>query len=171
MKKRPDKAEYAPYYQNYIDLVKANDIIKTLESQVLAFQAFVTSIPEEKESFAYAPGKWTIKEVIGHIIDTERIMGYRALRIGRGDETPLPGFDENLYVSNAKSSGRTLYDLAHEFSLVRTSNVALFKTFDSTVMDRKGIANNNPLSVRACLYVIAGHELHHINVIKSRYLD
>ncbi len=127
-------------------------------------------VPVEKEEYRYAEGKWTVKEVLGHICDTERILGYRALCIARGEQKELPGFDENHYVSNGYFNKRSLYDLAHEFSIVRESNIALFKSFDENILDKKGTANKNIMSVRSILFMIAGHEKHHINVIKERYL-
>jgi len=123
----PQQNEYPALYQNYIDLVKGNNILKTLKNQVLDIQALISQIPEEKESYAYAAGKWTIKEVLGHIIDTERVLGYRAMRFARKDKTPLPSFDENLYIENGNFDKQTLYSLAHEFAIVREANLAMFK--------------------------------------------
>ena len=169
--RRPDKNEYPVYFQNYVDKVVGDDIIKALKDQVIDIQAIISEIPEEKESFAYAEGKWTIKQVIGHIIDTERILGYRAMRFERKDTTPLPGFDENLFVANAAFNKQTLYSLAHEFAIVREANVSLFQTFDEEAYSQMGIANGNNVSVRSILYMIAGHATHHLGVIKSKYLQ
>jgi hypothetical protein len=165
----PEKTEYAPYYESYIGHVKG-DVIRMLGDQILIMQNILSDIPEEKEDFTYAEGKWTLKEVIGHIIDTERIMACRALRIARNDSTPLPGFDQDTYVSNGDFNKRTLYDLAHEFGVVRESNIILFKSFDEAALKRKGIANEKEISVRALISIIAGHTIHHLNVIKSKYL-
>jgi uncharacterized protein YijF (DUF1287 family) len=167
---RPQPNEYSENYKKYIDLVKGDNIIKALANQVIDVQAIISEIPEEKEDFAYAPGKWTIKEVLGHIIDTERIFAYRALRFARKDTTPLPGFDENEYVKHANFQKQTLYNLAHEFGIVREANLALWKQFDEEVMTRIGTANNKDMSVRAVLYAVAGHASHHLNVIKIKYL-
>ena len=168
--KRPQTNEYPVYFQKYIDLIKSDNIIKVFDEQVMDIQELISGILEEKENYAYAAGKWTPKEIIGHIIDTERIMAYRALSIARKDKTNLPGFDENLYVANAHFSKRTLYDLGHEFALVRESNIALFKCFDKETLAEMGNANGNAISVNAILFMIAGHAEHHINVIKTRYL-
>ncbi|MCC6691436.1 MAG: DinB family protein [Bacteroidia bacterium] len=167
---RPKPNEYPTYFETYIKLVKEEDALKTLDAGILNMQVLLSDIPEEKENFAYATNKWTVKEVIGHIIDTERIMTYRALRFARGDGQELPGFDENSYVKNAHFDKRTLIDMAHEFSQMRQSNIALFKSFDEEALNRKGIANKNLVSVRALAFIIPGHQLHHMSVIKERYL-
>ena len=168
--KRPQVNEHPAYYTHYIGLVKGDNILKQLEDQVIDIQAIISEIPEEKESYAYAPGKWTIKELLGHIIDTERIMAYRALRFARKDKTALPGFDENEYVVNSDYNKRTLYDIAHEFAIVRESNLALFKHFNEEALDQRGTANNNEATVRAILFMIVGHANHHLDVLKTKYL-
>jgi len=168
--KRPQESEHPVYYKHYIGLVQGDNILKQLENQVLDVQALISGIPEEKESFAYAPGKWTIKEVLGHIIDTERILAYRALRFARKDSTELQGFDENAYVANSDYNKRTIYDIAHEFGIVRESNIVLFKHFNEEALNQIGTANNNNASVRSILFMIAGHATHHLNVIKTKYL-
>jgi hypothetical protein len=167
---RPQENEYAEHYKKYIDLVKGNNIIKALSDQVIDVQAIISEIPEDKEDYAYADGKWTIKEVIGHIIDTERIFAYRALRFARKDKTPLSGFDENTYIKNSNFHKQTLYNLAHEFAIVREANLALWKQFDEETMAQIGNANSKDMSVRAVLYTVAGHTAHHLNVIKLKYL-
>lgn len=167
---RPKSSEHPPYYDYYIKLIQEENILKALTNQVIGIPAMISQIPEEKEDYAYAPGKWTIKEVLGHIIDTERILAYRALRFARKDKTPLLGFDENSFVANANFNKRTLYDLAHEFAIVRNSNLVLFKHFDATALGQIGIANGKEVSVRAILYMIAGHAAHHMNVIQTKYL-
>jgi hypothetical protein len=165
---RPKEGEYAKYYENYIN--KAGDkIFKILESQVLDVRALMSEVPFEKENYSYAPGKWTLKEVLGHINDSERIMGYRALCIARGEKNKLPGFDENAYVGNTDYSKRSLNDLAHEFGVIRDSNIILFNSFIEKDLNRKGIANENEISVRALIYVIAGHVNHHLDIIRERY--
>ena len=168
--KRPLPNEYPSFYKNYVDNVKTDNIIKELRDQVIDIQAIISEIPEEKEDFAYAPGKWTIKEIIGHIIDTERVLGYRAMRFARKDKTPLPGYDENHYVANANFNKQTLYSLGHEFAIVREANLALFKTWDEEALSQFGVANGLDVSVRALLFMIAGHATHHMGVIKERYL-
>ena len=168
--KRPKPDEYPSFYQNYVDNVKTNNIIKELTDQVLNIQAIISQIPEDKENYRYAEGKWSIKEIIGHIIDTERVLGYRAMRFARKDKTPLPGYDENWFVANANFQKQTLYSLGHEFAIVREANLALFKVWDEEAMSQMGVANNLDVSVRAILFMIAGHATHHINVIKTKYL-
>ncbi len=168
--RRPEPNEYAPYYQRYIDLVKGDNPIKALENQIIAMQAFLSEIPEDKENYRYAEGKWSIKEIIGHLIDTERIFGYRALSFARKEKTPLPGFEENDYVAAANFEKRSFYNLVHEYNLVRESHLALFKSFDEQALSQVGNANGNDMSVRAIIFSIAGHELHHLQVIRERYL-
>lgn len=168
--RRPEPNEYAEHYKKYIDLVKGDNIIKALSDQVIDVQAIISEIPEEKENFAYAEGKWTIKEVLGHIIDTERIFAYRTLRFARKDKTPLPGFDENLFVQHSHFQKQTLYNLGHEFAIVREANLALWKQFDEQALNEIGNANGKDMSVRAILYSVAGHTSHHLNVIKLKYL-
>lgn len=165
------KTEYPEVFANYIGLVKGNNPIITLEEQIIGMQQLIGDIPEEMEDFAYAPGKWTIKEVLGHVVDTERIFGYRALRFARNDNVVLPGFDEKKYVSNGNFRKRTLYSLAHEFGLVRESNIALFKSLSDEDFEKKGIANNNEITVKALCYIIAGHWQHHHKIIQQKYLN
>ena len=169
--RRPLPNEFPLEYQGYIDLVKTDNILKTLRDQVLNIQATISTIPEVMEDFAYAPGKWTIKEVLGHIIDAERVQGYRAMRYARKDKTELPGYDENMFVANANFNKQTLYGLAHEFAIVREANLALFKVWDEEALDQIGRGNNLDCSVRAILFMIAGHATHHMNVIKEKYLN
>jgi hypothetical protein len=168
--KRPKPKEYPSFYKNYVDLVKTDNIIKELGDQILEIQAIISEIPEEKENYAYAEGKWTIKEIIGHIIDTERVLGYRAMRFARKDKTPLPGYDENFYVAHANFKKQTLYGLGHEFAIVREANLALFKVWDEEALSQMGNANKLDVSVRAILFMIAGHATHHLNVVKTKYL-
>lgn len=165
----PQPGEFSKYHETYISLIKG-DVTKELEKQILQMQSIISNIPVEKENYRYAEGKWTIKEVLGHIIDTERIMAYRMLGIARNDKTRFPGFDENTYVANANFSDRSLYDLAHEFGIVRDSNLILIKSFNEDTLKRKGISNEVEVSVRALVYIIAGHVTHHLKVIKERYL-
>ena len=168
--KRPLPSEYPAYYQKYIDLIASDDILKVLDAQIIQMLELISRISEEKENYRYAEGKWTPKEVLGHIIDTERIMAYRALRFARKDKTPLSGFDENNYVEHANFDKISIYDLAHSFGVVRESNIALFKHFDESALNQIGNANGNDVSVRAMLFMIAGHTAHHINIIKAKYL-
>ncbi|MEO5643586.1 MAG: DinB family protein [Bacteroidia bacterium] len=166
----PSTGSYAPYYETYISKLKGQDPIRVLESLVLDFKALLSEVPDEMEEFRYAEGKWTVKEVVGHIIDTERIMSTRALCIARGEKQSLPGFDENEYVAAANFNKRNLYEFSREFGFVRESTLWLFKSLSEEDLDRKGTANNNPVTARALLYVIAGHNLHHMEVLKEKYL-
>lgn len=159
-----------PYYDSNIDLVRDKDILFTLEEQMNFTYAFLLTISEEKGDYAYAPGKWTIKEIVGHLIDAERVFAYRALRFARNDKTDLPGFEENDYVKNADFTSRSLADLAEELLILRKTNMYLFNSFDEETMSRTGTANGGEISVEAILYVIAGHQKHHMKVINDRYL-
>ena len=166
---RPQQGDYNPYFDNYISLVKGENILAALESNYKITQQFLKSIPEEKGDYSYADGKWSVKQVIIHITDTERVFAYRALSIARGDNTALPGYDENVWADNCAAEKRTLADVVEEFLSVRQSIIHLVKSFDDELLSRKGIANNNSASVIALAFVIAGHELHHLNVLKERY--
>lgn len=166
---RPTAEEFNPYFGPYISQVEGN-VLNELKEQAEQFPTFIRSIPKAKENYAYAPGKWTIKELIGHIIDTERIMAYRALRFARNDDQNLPGFDENEYVKHSHYSERSLESLAEEFTLVRKANLFLFESFNEEELVRRGLANNNEVSVRALVFIIAGHLNHHQQVLKERYL-
>ena len=167
---RPQDDEYIPYYGKYIGLVPDGDLVDTLRTQIRETLSLLRAIPEDRASYRYAPGKWSIKEVVGHLADVERIMTYRALRIARADATPLPGFDENAYVPAANFEARSLGSLAHELAEVRRATVAFFETLEPTVAARRGSANNNEISVRALAYIVAGHERHHVKILRERYL-
>jgi hypothetical protein len=166
---RPATGEYLPYYHKYIALVPEGDVVDMLRSQIGDTLALLGSIDEARGSYRYAPGKWSIKEVVGHMADVERVMAYRALRIARGDATPLPGFDENAYVPAANFDARPLASLAHEFHHVRASTVAFLETLDPTAAARRGTANNAEVSARALAFIIAGHERHHVGLLRERY--
>ncbi|CAM3931200.1 DinB family protein [Flavobacterium cucumis] len=162
--------EYAAYQMNYIRLVPEEDIVKGLISQKEEMLHFFTSIPTFKQEYRYAPNKWTIKDIILHLIDAERIFAYRALRIARNDATPLPGFDENDYVINAKANERDFESLLHEYSAVRNATISLFEHFTELELKKLGNASHSSVSVRGIGYCILGHELHHKNIIVERYL-
>jgi hypothetical protein len=167
---RPGRDEYAPYYDKYVSLVPAGDIVGTLERQLADTLALLRSIPEDRANSAYEPGKWSVKEVIGHVSDTERVFSHRALRFGRGDRTPLPGYEQDDYVRAAGFGARTLSSIADEFARVRAATAALFRSFDEEAWARRGTANDNEVSVRALAHILAGHELHHIKILRERYL-
>ena len=168
---RPDATEYAPYYERYISLVKDGDILASLSQQMDETLTLLGSISEEQANFRYAPDKWSIKELVGHLIDTERIFSYRALRFARNDKTPLPGFDQDDYIRGASFDDYSLADLASEFEHVRRAGLSLFKHLDREAWKRRGAANDSEVSVRALAYIIAGHELHHMGILRSRYLQ
>jgi uncharacterized damage-inducible protein DinB len=164
------ETEYAEFYANYIKLAGAKDLISGITSSFENTLSFLKSIPEEKLEYSYQEGKWTIKDVIQHIIDTERIFAYRALRFARKDKTPLPAFDENSYALKANGVKRTREDLLNEYQAVREATLLLFKSMDKEMLMQIGIASNVNMSVRAIGFVTIGHEKHHCQVIKSRYL-
>ena len=167
---RPDATEYSPYFGRYIALVPDGDLLETLARQLDETAWLLRGVTERGGDFRYADGKWSIKEVVGHLADTERIFAYRALRFARGDGTPLPGFDENLFVANARFTERTLADLMAELRAVRAATIALFSGLAPDELERRGVANGQPMSVRAAAYNIAGHERHHVAILRERYL-
>ncbi len=167
---RPEATEYAPYYAGYVGHVPTGDVVETLSTQHDGSIELLRSIGEEKSLSRYAPGKWSIREVVGHLIDAERIFTYRALRFARADETALASFDENSYIANASFDDRSLASLCDEFEAVRRASVLLFASLNGTEWMRRGIASNNAMSVRALAWVTAGHELHHVGILRSRYL-
>jgi uncharacterized damage-inducible protein DinB len=168
---KPAAGEYAPYYGTYIGQVQPDNLMEALQIHTEKFTAFIGSIPEAKADYAYAEGKWTVKEVLLHIIDAERIFAYRALRFARNDNTELPGFDEDKYVPQSNARSRTLTSLAVEFAAVRQATLTLFNSFDDPAFMRMGIASNNLMSVRALGFVIIGHAEHHRLVMEERYFD
>lgn len=162
--------EYNPYYQPYIDEVSDLELLQVLEYNQDSLISFIKSIPEDKLHYRYADGKWTIKEIILHLIDTERVFAYRALCIARNDKSQLPGFDQDAFVVYSNANDRTIDSLLLEYQDVRKATLSLFATFDDKTLATKGTANNNVLSVRAAAFIIAGHEKHHLQIIKDRYL-
>jgi hypothetical protein len=166
---RPEPGEYAAFYEKYIAMVLGNDIVPILEAQRLQMAQLLAARTERDGNFRYAPDKWSVKEVIGHLADSERIFAYRALRIARQDQTPLSGFEQDDYVRSGAFGERTLADLAEEFAHVRSATVALFRPLREEAWSRRGVANKNEVSVRALAFIIAGHELHHREILKERY--
>jgi len=167
---RPQASEYAAYYEKYISRVPDGDVVGTLRTQLEETLSLIRGIPESRGDFRYAEGKWSIKELIGHVIDSERVFTYRALRFGRGDTTPLSGFEQDDFVRGADFSKRSLRDLADEYEHVRRATISLFSSFEGSVWDRRGAANNNEVSVRGLAFITAGHERHHVEILKTRYL-
>ena len=167
---RPNESEYAPYYQSYVDQVSENDILHLLRAEVDELDVLLGQLPAEKETYAYAEGKWTIREIIGHLIDGERVFGYRALCIARGEKQNLPGFDQDDYMLTAPYKHIELEDLLSELRLVRLSNLAMFRSLDEEAWNRLGSANGNEITVRALAFIMGGHLRHHMNVLRERYL-
>ena len=167
---RPQPAEYAPYYDRYISLIQGNDILAALDEQRRQMLLLLSGRTEPDGDLRYAPEKWSLKEVLGHINDTERIMSYRALRISRGDATPIAGFEQDDYVRNSPLGRRPLADLIEDYIAVRRATVSLFRNLDEPAWTRRGVASNNEVTVRALAYIIAGHELHHRRIIEEKYL-
>jgi len=168
---RPKAEEYAPYFDRYISLVRDEDILATLQKQWSETAVLLKSLNEKDGEFRYGPDKWSVKEVVGHMNDTERIFAYRALRISRGDKTPLAGFEQDDYVRGGGFDKRTLADIAEEFDAIRKSTMILFRGLEKDAWTRQGIANNGDLSVRALAYMIAGHELHHRRILQEKYFS
>ncbi|MGH7620384.1 MAG: DinB family protein [Gemmatimonadaceae bacterium] len=168
---RPQANEHADFYLQYVSKVPDGDLLSLLREQSADTVRLLQDLTPDQANYAYAPGKWTIKEVVGHIGDAERIFAYRALRIARNDPTPLSSFDENTYVANANFGARALSDLLDELQVVRASTIHLAKSWDAETLARVGTASGKPVSVRALLYIIAGHERHHAALFRERYLS
>tara|TARA_B110000046_G_scaffold177400_1_gene204115 strand:+ start:2547 stop:3098 length:552 start_codon:yes stop_codon:yes gene_type:complete len=166
------KNEYTPYFEQYLQLVskEGKSIIEYLIDSQKNFESLLRNLPIEKHNFSYAEGKWTMKELIQHIIDTERIFSYRALCFARNDTTSLPGFDQDIFVENDNANDRDYYDLLDEMAVLRKSSVQLYKSFSDEALLRIGVASDNRMSVRALGYLFSGHQIHHLNIVKERYL-
>lgn len=167
---RPQPAEYDPYYQKYIGLVPEDEIVPALEAQIDELKKIFAGVPEEQGTFAYDDGKWTVKEVISHLIDGERIFAYRAFRIARGDRTPIEGFEQEGYIENAHANRRSFAELLNEFKLLREANLLFFKNLEMGDWVRTGIANNVEISVRSLAWIMVGHIRHHTAILRERYL-
>lgn len=165
---RPGADEHAAYFGKYVEKVPEGNLMAMLRDQIAETAAMLRR-SRDRADFAYAPGKWTVKQVVGHLADVERVMSYRALSIARNDQTPLPGFDENAWVDNAGFASRTLDDLLEELEVVRAATVQFGSHLDADELARRGTANGNPMSVRALFYIIAGHERHHVALFRERY--
>jgi hypothetical protein len=169
MDTRPASHEYAPFFAGYVSLVPEAEVLPVLERQLGEMAALAAAVPPARETFAYAPGKWSIREIFGHLADAERVFGYRAFCIERGDETPLPAFDENEYAARSDAAGRPLADLLAEFKLVRQANLVFLRRVDQAGWQRLGTASGKTISVRALGCIMAGHVRHHVGVLASRY--
>lgn len=170
MKTSPDPATLPAFYQGYVAHVSNQNLLEALRSCIRHTDSLIRSIPESKGEYRYDPGKWSIKELLCHLLDAERIFAYRALRFARNDQTELPGFDEQAFAPNANAHSRTLNQLADEFKRLRDTSIDLFESFTPEMLARAGKANNNLISVINLGYVIAGHEVHHRNILIERYL-
>lgn len=167
---RPAQGEFLPYYERYIALVPDGDVLATLETQMSDTQALLRGLPASTSTYRYAPDKWSVNEVVGHVIDAERIFAARALRFARNDATALPGFEQDDYVRNSNANAYPLAELAAELDHVRRSTLFLFRHLDEPAWLRRGVASNAEVTVRALAYIIAGHELHHREILHTRYL-
>lgn len=168
--RRPHANEYGPYYNTYINKVKNDDFIEELKSGKNNTIDFLKNLPAEKWDYKYGPDKWTIKEVMAHIIDTERVFAYRAMCISRKDKTPFPGFNENDYAPNSNANNRTADSLIKEYAAVRDASVSLFENLNDEMLGQIGTASGMPAAPIAIGFIIAGHEIHHVGIIKERYL-
>lgn len=166
---RPEPGEYAPYYDRYISLVPGTDILGTLNAQRRQMLLLLSGHDDSDGNFRYAPDKWSVKEVLGHVCDTERIFAYRALRIARADRTPIEGFEQDDYIRNSSFASRPLPEIIEDYIAVRRATLTLFRNLDEQAWMRRGIANNNEISVRALAYITAGHELHHRRILEEKY--
>ena len=169
MNARPEKDEYAEFYETYVSMVTETDIISALQNQPEDLKSLLAEVSAEKENFRYAAGKWSIRELLGHVIDGERVFSYRALRISRDDATPLAGFEENFYVANSNFPNIRLADLIEEFTLLRQSNILFFKGLTGEMWEKTGTASDAKVSVSALAFMMVGHVRHHANILRERY--
>lgn len=167
---RPGPGEYFEYYDRYVSIVPPGDILDILRNQHASILDVVAGINRDKSEYRYAPAKWSVKEVFGHVVDVEWIFTYRALRIARGDKTPMAGMEQDEFMAGANFADRELVDLADEFRHLRAADVKLFESFDDEILDRVGTASGRSFTVRSILYIIAGHAQHHVDVLKKKYL-
>lgn len=167
---KPKQGEYPPYFETYYSRIPEGNIFDTLMKANMDTIDLITSVDGETLEFRYAEGKWNIPEIIQHIMDSERIFAYRALRIARGDKSENPGYDENVFAANSHASSRNVMDMVREFSLLRASTIELFKSFTEEALNEQGFANGYQVTPAALIYAIAGHEIHHLRVIEERYL-
>jgi len=166
---RPSQAEFAPFYVGYVSLVPEADVIQVLEGQAADVRLQTRAFIPAREQFRYAEGKWSVREVLGHMTDAERVFGFRAFCFSRGDENPLPGFDENDYVARAGFDRRSLADLVQEFGQLREANLTILRRLDDEAWRRMGTASGKLVSVRALAYIMAGHVRHHLHILSTRY--
>ncbi|MQA91479.1 MAG: DUF664 domain-containing protein [Gemmatimonas sp.] len=165
----PEEGEYASFYGTYVDQVRTGNLLERLRHQGQRVDDAVSATTEEESLRSYAPGKWTVRQVLGHMADSERVFSYRLLRIGRSDPTPLAGFEQNPYVAAADFNARRLSDLAEDFRIVRRATLRLLDTLSADDLTRTGIVNGDPISARALVFVIAGHAEHHLRILRDQY--
>lgn len=168
---RPQPGEYPDYYQTYMDQLPEGDLLHLLERQATDLQQTFKNMDDKRAEEAYAAGKWTIKELLQHMLDSERVFAYRALCISRGEEASLPGYDENKYAFNSRANTRLLKDMLEEYAYVRRSTILLIRSFTSEMLDIRGTANGRQVTLRGVIYVLAAHEVHHMNILQERYLQ
>jgi hypothetical protein len=166
---RPSDSDYPEYYRTYVNLIEHDDVLEVLAEQVDTVMSMFADMDEARTLYRYADGKWSIREVLGHLLDSERIFGMRALCFARGEQQPLPGFDENVYVANALFDERPLDSILDEWQALRIANLILFQSFDDDAWSRSGTANNKPVTTNALAWIIAGHTVHHLNILRDRY--
>lgn len=167
---RPESSEYAPFYAGYVAAVpQGQDVLELLARQIPEITALAASVPPDRETFRYAPEKWSLRQLFGHLQDAERVIGYRAFCISRDEATPLPGFDEQLFIARSNYDARSLGSIVAEWRTARESNLAVLRQFDAGTWERVGIANAVPVSVRALAWILAGHVEHHRGVLRARY--
>jgi hypothetical protein len=166
---RPAPAEYAPSFAGYVSLVPETELLAVLEAQPAELARLSSGVSSDREKFRYAEGKWTIRELVGHLVDSERIFGYRAFCISRGEQAPLPAFEENEYITNSHYDDVSLGDLVSEFAALRGTNLAFLRRLEDKEWERLGTSNMNPASVRALAFFMAGHVRHHVGVLRDRY--
>jgi hypothetical protein len=166
---RPEKSEYDGYYERYVSLVADENIVDILARQPDELKGMFADVPEDRGTFAYEEGKWTLKEMLSHVIDGERMFAYRVLRISRGDETPIEGFEQDGYIENSSANNRCFAELLEEFELQRRSNLLLIDNLSEEATLRTGTASGLSISVRGLVYIMAGHVQHHLNILKERY--
>jgi len=169
--RRPDPGEHVPYYAPYVQLVPDGDVLATLAAQIGETVSLLDGLAAERAAHRYAPGKWSLRQVVGHVADAERVFAYRALAFARGDRGELPGFDENAYAEASPSVERPLAEAVADLAAVRGATLSLFRALAPEAWSRRGVANGNPITVRALAWIIAGHERHHVGVLRERYLE
>lgn len=167
---RPEINEFDPYYNTYVSRIEGNNVLEQLDAQPTELRNMFDNVPDGRGNYSYAEGKWTIKELLSHLIDGERIFAYRILRISRGDETPIEGFEQDGYIENSNANNRSFSDLLDEFDLQRRANMKMLRNLSDDAARRIGTASEKTVSVRALVYIMAGHVRHHINILHERYL-